>query len=442
MNNSSEKYGISALIPFFLFATLYLSLSLCTGDFYSVPMTLAFLAASVSSLFLSGIRKFEHNINIYIRGMGNSNIMLMCLIFILAGVFASLAKGMGAVDSTVAVARYLLPEKMMLPGVFAVSCFISLAIGTSCGTIAAVTPIAIGIAKQLGIEPEIMLGCVIGGAMFGDNISMISDTTIAATRTMNISMRDKFISNITFALPAALIVLVIYLCTGPETAGTIPRITIGFSDIIRTLPYLLILIAAVCGLNVILLLTGAIAVSLCISFLLNTLDLKTTLSLLGKGCLDMAETAFVAILAGGMLSVVRHYGGVDYLIRKIETLIKSRLSCEAGIAVLVTAVNLFTANNTVAIVVTGPIAKVLSDKYGCSKKRIASILDASSCIIQGLIPYGAQMLIAIGIASGCGIKLSPGEIISKCYYQQVLFFTMLVWIFCVNRRKNSASKQA
>ena len=435
MNTIKNKHGFLALIPFAVFALFYLGLSLWTGDFYRIPMTVAFLVASAFALCMHPVRLFEKNVSVFARGMGNDNIMLMCLIFILAGSFAAVAKAMGAVDATVNIARSLIPASLMLPGIFIVACFISLAVGTSCGTIAALTPIAISMTEQLGISPELMLGCVIGGAMFGDNISMISDTTIAASRSLNISMRDKFISNISFALPAALITVFIYLAVSRNTISTLNNsAAISLADCVRTTPYLLILVLALCGINVMVLLFGASSVAVVIGIILKNFDFIQSLSILGKGCLDMAETLFVALLAGGLLALVKYYGGIAWMMQKIEQCIKTQRGCELGTALLVSVVNLFTANNTVSIVIAGPIAKELAAKYNCSAKRIASVLDASSCILQGIIPYGAQMLIATGIANSSNIKISPANLILHCHYQQILCLAMLLWIL-LKRRK-------
>ncbi len=437
MKTLKNKHGMLALLPFLVFAVFYLGLSLWTGDFYRVPMTVAFLVASAVAICMHPPRLLERNVGIFARGMGNENIMIMCLIFILAGAFAAAAQEMGAVDATVKIAGSLIPPSLILPGIFIVSCFISLAVGTSCGTIAAMTPIAISMTGKLGITPEIMLGCVIGGAMFGDNISMISDTTIAATRCLNISMRDKFLSNISFALPAAIVSLLIYIVFSLNIVSQAAAFvqTPDWQDIIRTIPYLLILVLALCGFNVMALLFGASVVAVIIGILLGNFDFIQALSILGKGCLNMAETLFVAILAGGLLAVVKYYGGVAWMMQKIESMIKSKIGCELGTALLVSVVNLFTANNTVSIVIAGPIAKELAQKYSCNPKRIASILDASSCILQGVIPYGAQMLIATGIANGGGMKVSPVKLIMHCHYQQILLAAMLLWIFI--RRKNN-----
>jgi len=416
-----------ALLPFGIFVVFYAGLSILANDFYKISMPIAFLVASVVGLMMDHKRPLQQKVEIYARGMGETNIMIMCLIFILAGSFAAVAKGMGAVDSAVLIARSLIPARLLLTGIFLVSCFISLAIGTSCGTIAALTPIAAGLIGPMKIDPALMVGAVVGGAMFGDNMSMISDTTIAATRTQQVAMRDKFIMNFRMILPAALVCIVIYLLCG--TAGTdLPLKAVSWKDLLNVAPYLLILIAALCGMNVMALLffgTMLAAVLGCVS---GILTMWTALDIAGKGALGMSETLVVAILAGGLLSIVRHNGGIRFLMNAIEAKISGRRGCELGVCLLTAGVNLFTANNTVAIVITGPIAKDFAHKYGCDPRRIASILDTSSCVVQGLIPYGAQILIALGIAKTAGVQLSSFGLIGSLYYPLLLGVALLVSI--------------
>ena len=423
-------HGLLALFPFLFFAVFYLGLSLWTGDFYRVPMTIAFIAASAAAVCMHHPRLFNRNISIFARGMGNENIMLMCLIFILAGAFAAVAKGMGAVEATVNIAGKCIPQSLMLPGIFLISCFISLAVGTSCGTIAAVTPIAVSITQKLGIQPEVMLGCVIGGAMFGDNISMISDTTIAASRSLNVSMRDKFLTNISFALPAAAATIIICFCFSCSSAENpvLFASAIHAVDILKTIPYILILLLALCGINVVFLLFATAVFTVFLGLCLGTFSFMDALAIMGKGCLDMAETLIIALLAGGLLAVVKYYGGIAWIMQKIENTVKSEKGCEIGTAMLVSIINLFTANNTVSIVIAGPIARELALKYQCSAKRTASILDTASCVVQGVIPYGAQMLIATGIANSNGVKISAAQLILHCHYQQCLAIALLLWI--------------
>lgn len=430
--------NFKALIPFIVFAVFYLGFSLYSGDFYCVPMPIAFLVASATALVLDRKKKLMEKVDIYAKGMGDVNIMIMCLIFILAGAFASVAKGMGAVDSAVLIARNLIPDRLLLAGLFFVSCFISLAIGTSCGTIAALTPIAVGLVEPMGISPELMLGTVVGGAMFGDNMSMISDTTIAATRTQGVAMRDKFIANLRLVLPVAVIVLIIYIVIGRSAdAGAIAPIK--WLDVLRILPYLSILVFALLGVNVMALLFFATVFATLIGLFSGAFPLAKAFGLMGQGMIGMSETLIVAILAGGLLGIIRYNGGIKFMLSNIEKRIRSTRQCEFGIAFLVAIVNLFTANNTVAIVIAGPIAKELSDKYNCEGRRVASILDTVSCVVQGLIPYGAQILIASGIAKTAGMKISSLGLIGHLYYPLFLgIFVLLAILFSRQKKKVNA----
>ena len=424
----------SALVPFVVFMIFYLGLSTWAKDFYFVPMPVAFIVASATAFLLNRKQKFEEKVDIYAHGMGETNIMIMCLIFILAGAFGTVAKAMGAVDATVLIARHLIPSEFIIAGFFLISCFISLAIGTSCGTIAALTPIAVGLINALSIQPALMLGAVIGGAMFGDNMSMISDTTIAATRTQNVAMRDKFITNLKMILPAALITVVIYYFAGKSFSDTVELEKVTFKHVFAVVPYIFILVGALAGMNVMALLFCGIVLAFAVGLFNAALTFQMALTEAGKGTVGMAETLIVAILAGGLLALIRYNGGISYLIEKIEKMIKSEKGCEAGIAFLTAAVNLFTANNTVAIVVAGPIAKMLSDKYGCNGKRIASILDTTSCVVQGLIPYGAQILIAIGIAKGAGLDVPSLKLVISLYYPILLALALIFSIVTGEKR--------
>lgn len=420
-----------ALIPFFVFLIFYLGISIWQDNFYFVPMPVAFIIASAAALIQDHKQSLNNKIEIYARGMGDSNIMIMCLIFILAGAFGSIAKAMGAVDATVLVARHLIPETLILPGFFLISCFISLAIGTSCGTIAALTPIAIGLVGALGVSPALMVGTVIGGAMFGDNMSMISDTTIAATRTQQVAMKDKFLMNLKISLPAAIFTLIIYWCAGRNLTSAPVSEPVTWKTVILILPYLSILIGALVGMNVMGLLFLGSIVAMGIGILSKNLTFAAALKETGAGTLGMAETLIVAILAGGLLSIIRHNGGISYLLKKIQKMISGKKGCELGVSLLVGMINLFTANNTVAIVIAGPIAKVLSDKFHCDPRRIASILDSTSCVVQGLIPYGAQILIAIGVAKGAGIEISSFCLIRCLFYPMLLALALILSILFV-----------
>ena len=423
-----------ALLPFGVFMIFYLGLSIWSGDFYRVSMPVAFLIASATAMFLDRKLSLTKKVDLYARGMGDSNIMIMCLIFTLAGAFAATAKGMGAVDSAVVIARCLVPENLLLLGMFLVSCFISLAVGTSCGTIAAIAPIAVELVSPAENSPALMLGAVIGGAMFGDNMSMISDTTIAATRTQNVAMREKFITNFKIVLPAAIAAVVIYLVAGHGNVGIFQTETVHFEDFFKVTPYLMILIFALCGMNVMALLFFGTVLAAIIGILTHSFDFWGALDLCGEGTLSMSETLIVAILSGGLLGMIRHNGGIDYILNKINRGVSSQKGCEFGVFLLVAIVNLFTANNTVAIVIAGPIARELSQKFNCEARRIASILDTASCAVQGLIPYGAQLLIAIGIAQTMKVPMSSLELVSKLHYPQLVGVALLVSIFARRRK--------
>lgn len=438
MSNTIEpRARFAALIPFFVFVLFYVGLSIWAQDFYKVPMPLAFAVASASAFLLNLKSSMDEKVNVYVSGMGDSNIMMMCLIFILAGAFAAVAKNMGAVDAAVLITRSLIPARFLLSGIFIISALISLAVGTSCGTIAALTPIAIGLISPLGITPELMLGAVIGGAMFGDNLSMISDTTIAATRTQNVAMRDKFFANFKMVLPAAIIVAVIYLFSGNSGYTETLTAKVNWKHILLIVPYLFVLISALSGLNVMLLLFLGTLFSCILGIFTGAFDLWNALSACGQGTLSMAETLIVALLAGGLMKLIRWNGGIAFLMEKIRKMVKTSRGCEIGILLLVSIVNLFTANNTVAIVIAGPIAKEFSDRYGCSPRRVASILDTASCFVQGIIPYGAQILIAVGVAKASGISISPLGLIMTQYYQWLMLAALVITLLTGKKHRQT-----
>ena len=430
----------SALIPFAVFAVFYVGLSLYAGirgfdmPWYKVPMPIAFLIASSVS-FLWGRKTLEEKVDVYVRGMGEPNIMTMCLIFILAGAFATIAKGSGAVDAAVTIAQVFVPARLMVAGVFLVSCVISTAIGTSCGTIAAVAPVALGFSSPLGLSPALLLGSVVAGSMFGDNLSMISDTTIAATRTQNVRMQDKFIANFGIALPAAVLALAFYACSGSSVGGDIASPELTWRHWLPVVPYLLILILALCGFNVMALLFSGTLLSAVIGVCLGRFDLFGCLDLVGKGALGMSETLVVAILAGGLFRTVQANGGIDWLVGRISRLIDGPRSCEVGVSVLVAAINCFTANNTVAIVIAGPIAKECAARAHGDPVRIASVLDTCSCVVQGMLPYGAQILIAIGVAKGLDFSVGSFELAGSLYYQPLLALAVAASVL-FRRRKD------
>ena len=426
--SASRGPRLRALIPFGVFLVFYLGLSIASGDFYKVPMTVAFLVASASALVLNRKASLRSKIDLFAHGMGDINIMTMCLIFVLAGAFAETARQMGAVDSTIQIALSFIPSNLMLCGLFVVSCFLSLAIGTSVGTIVALTPIALGITQTLGISGGLCLGAVVGGSMFGDNLSMISDTTIAATRTQGIEMREKFTANLHVAAPAAVITVLLYLILSHTGSGVEAK-TLTLKMFLDVIPYLCVLILALAGLNVMALLMLGTLLAGIIGILNGSFTFWEFLAAAGVGARSMADTLIVALLAGGLLKVIRYNGGIEYLMKKIERLISGRRSCEFGIALLVGVVNVFTANNTVAIVIAGPIAKDLARRYDVAPARSASILDTMSCIVQGMIPYGAQILSAVGLAGAASVSASEvmkflcyPYVLALCLFVSILFF--------------------
>ena len=423
-----------ALIPFAVFAAFYVGLSVWAGHlgldmpWYRVPMPVAFIVASAVSLLLCRRRALEEKVETYARGMGEPNIMMMCLIFILAGAFAGVAKGSGAVDAAVAISRSLIPARLMVAGVFLVSCLISLAIGTSCGTIAAVTPIALGFAEPLHLDAALLVGAVVGGSMFGDNLSMISDTTIAATRTQGVRMKDKFLANGLISSPAALVALFLYAASG-SAAGEVEVPSVTWQHIVLVMPYLLVLGLALAGLNVMMLLFSGTVLAAAIGGALGKFAFFDAMEMVGKGTLGMGETLIVALLAGGLFKSVEANGGIAWLTDRISKVIKGPRTCELGVFCLVSAVNCFTANNTVAIVIAGPIAKECSTRFKADPVRIASILDTASCFVQGIIPYGAQILIALGVARGFGMAIDSFSLIKCLYYPPLLALFVLVSMF-------------
>lgn len=401
-----------ALMPLIVFLCLYLVTSLIINDFYKVPITVAFTAASIYAVATTKGLTLNERIFQFSAGAANKNIMMMIWIFVLAGAFAQSAKAMGAIDATVNLTLHLLPDSLLLAGIFLASCFISLSIGTSVGTIVALVPVAAGIAAKTGIGMPFMTALVIGGAFFGDNLSFISDTTIAATRTQGCVMRDKFRVNFLIALPAALLVFTYYIIEGLQVE-TIHNA--GPIEWIKVIPYLIVLGTAIAGMNVMLVLTLGIAATGIIGCFSGSFDVFGWFGAMGNGITGMGELIIITLIAGGMLELIRFNGGVDYILHKLTSRVKSKKGAEFSIAALVSIANICTANNTIAIITVGPLANDIAEKFRIDKRKSASILDTFSCVIQGCIPYGAQMLIAAELA-----QLSPLEIIRYLYYPMAL----------------------
>lgn len=401
-----------ALLPLAVFLLSYLVVSIWAGDFYKMPITVAFALSSVVAIAISKGGKLNQRIEQFCRGAANSNIMLMVLIFILAGAFAQTAKAMGAVDATVNLAMSILPENLLAAGIFIVACFISLSVGTSVGTIVALAPVAVGIADKTGIPDPLMLGVVVSGSMFGDNLSFISDTTIVATRTQGCKMSDKFKANIRIALPIAILTGIIYIILGHTACGEYTPVSIEWA---KVLPYLVVLVTAVCGVNVMLVLLIGILLSGITEVATGSVDAWGWNTAMGTGISNMGELIIVTLLAGGMLEMIRYNGGIDWIIIQLTSHIHSKKGAEGSIAALVSFANLCTANNTIALIMTGPIAKDIADKFRIDPRRSASLLDIFSCFIQGIIPYGAQLLMASGLGN-----VSPIEIMQYLYYPYLL----------------------
>ncbi|CDB81458.1 na+/H+ antiporter family protein [Bacteroides clarus CAG:160] len=402
-----HKGGWWSLSPLAVFLCLYLITSLLVNDFYKVPITVAFLLSSCYAIAITRGLKLEQRVYQFSVGAGNKNILLMIWIFVLAGAFAQSAKQMGAIDATVNLTLHILPDNLLLAGIFIAACFISLSIGTSVGTIVALTPVAVGLAEKTGIDLPYMVAIVVGGSFFGDNLSFISDTTIASTKTQDCVMRDKFKVNFMIVVPAALIVLGIYIFQGLSLSAA-PQIQ--EIEWIKVIPYLIVLGTAIAGMNVMaVLLLGIFSTG--IIGLFTGMGFFDWFGAMGTGITGMGELIIITLLAGGMLETIRYNGGIDFIIARLTRHVTGKRGAELSIAALVSVANLCTANNTIAIITTGPIAKDIAKRFHLDRRKTASILDTFSCLIQGIIPYGAQMLIAAGLAG-----ISPLGIIGNLYY--------------------------
>ena len=420
-----------ALLPLWVFLFTYLVVSCIAGDFYKMPITVAFVLSSVVAIAGSKGGMLQARVEQFCRGAANSNIMLMVLIFILAGAFAQTAKEMGAVDATVNLAMSLLPGNLLAAGIFIAACFISISVGTSVGTIVALAPVAVGIADKTGMPDALMLGVVVSGAMFGDNLSFISDTTIVATRTQGCQMTDKFKVNSLIALPIALLTTFLYVFLGNQVSESYTVGTIGWPKVV---PYLVVLITALCGMNVMRVLFIGILLSGIVGLFTHAFDVWGWTGAMGQGITGMGELIIVTLLAGGMLEMIRYNGGIEWIINKLTARIRSARGAEASIASLVSFANLCTANNTIALIMAGPIAKDIADRFHIDPRRSASLLDIFSCFVQGIIPYGAQMLMAAGLGA-----VSPIEIMQYLYYPYLLGFGAMLAIVFRYPRKFSGS---
>ena len=414
----SNKKGLLALSPLFLLIVLIVAFTTYSVDSShkdtSLSLTVAFMISSIYAVAISGGMPVKKRVDTYSKGAGANNLMLMLWIYVLAGSFAASAKAMGAVDATVNLALSILPASMILPGLFLAACFISVSIGTSVGTVVALVPIAAGLAHSMDANVGMMTAIIVGGAYFGDNLSFISDTTVVATQTQNCKMSDKFKVNSMIVVPAAVLVLIAYSVMG---IGLQAPTHINEVEYMKVLPYLIVLITAIAGMNVMAVLTlgtllcGAIGIGSHLLGASGSYDLFGWFSAMGNGIIGMGELIIIAMMAGGMLEIIRENGGIDFIINKITAHVNSKRGAELSIAAVVSMVNICTANNTVAILTVGNISKKIGDRFGVDNRKAASILDTFSCMVQGLIPYGVQMLLAAGLAN-----LSPMDILPYLYY--------------------------
>ena len=404
----SNKRGFFALSPLMLFIVLYLVTSIIAGDFYKVPITVAFMIASIYAVAITGGYTMSKRIEAFSRGAGTHNMMLMLWIFVLAGAFANSAKMMGSIDATVNLTLSIMPGNMLLAGLFLAACFISLSIGTSVGTIVALVPIAAGVASSTDVNIAMMVAIIVGGSFFGDNLSFISDTTVVATSSQGCKMSDKFRVNLFIVMPAAALILLVYVFMGADiqSPANIPEV-----EFVKVIPYLVVLVCAIFGMNVMAVLTLGLFLTGVIGMLDGTYDIYGWFGSMGDGILGMSELIIITMMAGGLLECIRENGGIDFIIQKMTSHIHGKRGAEMSIGLLVSLVNVCTANNTVAIITVGNIAKQIGDRYGVDNRKCASILDTFSCCIQGIIPYGAQILMAAGLA-----QINPVSIIPYLYY--------------------------
>lgn len=397
-----------ALIPFVVFLILFIGSGVITGDFYTFPVIVAIAISGAVALMMNRKESFARKIDIFCQGAGNGNVMLMVLIFLLAGAFSEVAKGTGAVDSTVNFALSVVPQNLIVVGLFIIACFISLSMGTSMGTIVALAPIGVGISEHTELSMALVIAAIIGGSMFGDNLSFISDTTITAVRSQGAQMRDKFKVNFWIVLPAAIVTcMILWAITMGETA----QVEHVSYHLVKIVPYILVIILALAGMNVFLVLASGIVLAGAVGLADGSYHLMSLLQKIGQGMAGMYEMAFLAILIAGMVEVMKYNGGIDFLLHLATRRITSKKGAEFGIAGLVGLTNVSTANNTIAILIAGPLAKNIADQYGIEPRKSASILDLFSCSIQGLLPYGAQFLAAASVAG-----ISPVSILPYSYY--------------------------
>ena len=431
MKTKSVGKGVLALSPVAVLLVVYLVGSLVAGDFYKIPITAAFLVASVYAIAITRGGTLNEKVDTFSKGVANSRLLLMVWIFVLAGSFAAVAKAMGAVDATVSLTLNLIPGNFLPVGIFLAACFISMSIGTSVGTIVALAPVVTALATQVGCDTAWMVAIVVGGAFFGDNLSFISDTTIVATQTQGCAMKDKFRTNLLLVMPATLVAIAVYLFSGVGVSSVdTPAITL--IDCVKVLPYILVIIAAMCGMNVLLVLVLGISASVSIGLVTGSFGVIDIFTTMGSGIISMGELIIVTMLAGGLLEIVRVNRGLDYLIKVVTFKVQSKRAAEFAIVNLTALANLCTANNTIAILTVGDVARDIATRFGIEPRRSASLMDTTSCFVQGVIPYGAQLLMAAGLAS-----VSPVAIIPNLYYPMGVGAMVLLTIMFRRHRDNN-----
>lgn len=438
----NEKGNFWALLPLILFIIIYFSSSLILGDFYAVPVLVVFVIALFVAFFQYPKKPFSEKLHHFSKGSGDENILIMILIFLLAGAFGELSKSIGAISSTINFALSYISPSFIISGIFLISCFVSTSLGTSVGTVVALTPIAVGFESHIPGVTAIALAAVVGGSMFGDNLSFISDTTIAATRTQNVGMRDKFNVNFKIVFPVAIFVMVVYYFQGAALIQNMDQLNVGDYELVKILPYILVFVFALLGLQVIWTLGIGILAALCIGLYCGDITFIESVQAINSGFAGMFELSILCLIIGGVVGIIRYNGGIDYLLNGVLNRIKTRKGAELGIAFLTALVNFALANNTITIVIVGPIAKEISDKFDLIPKRVASILDTVSCFVQGIIPYGAQILAALAttaiVAEGSLGKpiISPLELIQYLYYPLLTGIATLIFIFFKKENTN------
>lgn len=428
MQKIKTLHGLYALSPIIVLLTVYLAGSIVAGDFYRIPIAVAFIAAAVYAIMITKGSSLNERIDSFSRGAANTRIMYMVWIFVLAGAFAKTTEAMGAIDATVVLARNAIPANYLPAGIFIATCFVSLSIGTSVGTIVALTPVVTTLAAQIGCDVAWMVAIVVGGAFFGDNLSFISDTTIAATQTQGCSMRSKFYTNILLVLPAAITTLLIYAFSG-NIIPSVEAPAITFNEVLKCLPYIIVIIVALLGVNVLAVLILGIVSAAILGFAYGSFNGIEFCTHIGNGVMGMGELIIVTMLAGGVLEMVRLNGGIDYLIQVVTARINSKRGAEFAITGLTALANVCTANNTIAILSVGEISRDIAKQYKVSPRRSASLMDTASCFVQGVIPYGAQLLMASGLA-----LVSPVAIIPYLYYPMCV--GVAVFVSIVIKKKN------